>query len=511
MDFRFEDIIRSQLLFSFQHISNHSIWGIMFSMLVFAMLSFSSQIRTYCEDIFTANKVLSSVKLVGTIIDDRFSSRRCFSKRFLSVLHFVSTLKNSENTSTKHVVRKLVEICVDDMDHIAKGTNSDMLVNQEQSVYLTHDIYCKFSIDTDENFNEKTKMKHSVFTITLCSTKKTAFEIQHFLDDCVAKHNEFLQDMLNSKLYNFVYESDESSEFFRKIVFESNKTFDNVFFDDKEDLMQRIDFFETKHDQYKKFGVPHTFGILMHGEPGTGKTSTIKAIANYTKRHIISVPLLKVKDISVLSKLFLSSEIDGVHIPFNKRIYVFEEIDCNGLEGIVKSRALNSSNTVSTPNATELLDLIKDDLLYGKNDVSVSHMNDLVRKLTKSSSMSPQTHNAPKITLGGILELLDGIVETPGRMIIITTNHPEQLDAALVRPGRIDMNICFRRTTRNDIVSMFKLWFNIDLEPSEIQRILPEQFSHAEVCQLFFTFISEPYQVLKHLQNECHQPDTYQK
>ncbi|CAN0389181.1 unnamed protein product, partial [Ectocarpus sp. 13 AM-2016] len=41
----------------------------------------------------------------------------------------------------------------------------------------------------------------------------------------------------------------------------------------------------------------------------------------------------------------------------------------------------------------------------------------------------------------GLLNVLDGVVDTPGRIVIMTTNHPESLDAALIRPGRIDKKI----------------------------------------------------------------------
>jgi chaperone BCS1 len=43
-----------------------------------------------------------------------------------------------------------------------------------------------------------------------------------------------------------------------------------------------------------------------------------------------------------------------------------------------------------------------------------------------------------KLDLAGLLNVLDGVVDCPNRILIMTTNHPEKLDAALIRPGRID-------------------------------------------------------------------------
>jgi chaperone BCS1 len=46
-----------------------------------------------------------------------------------------------------------------------------------------------------------------------------------------------------------------------------------------------------------------------------------------------------------------------------------------------------------------------------------------------------------KLDLAGLLNVLDGVVDSPGRIVIMTTNHPTQLDPALIRPGRINTKI----------------------------------------------------------------------
>ena len=45
----------------------------------------------------------------------------------------------------------------------------------------------------------------------------------------------------------------------------------------------------------------------------------------------------------------------------------------------------------------------------------------------------------PKVTLTGLLNALDGAVGSEGRITFLTTNYLDRLDAALIRPGRVDV------------------------------------------------------------------------
>lgn len=51
------------------------------------------------------------------------------------------------------------------------------------------------------------------------------------------------------------------------------------------------------------------------------------------------------------------------------------------------------------------------------------------------------SYTKDKLNLAGLLNVLDGVVDTPGRILVMTTNHPEKLDPALIRPGRINKRL----------------------------------------------------------------------
>jgi hypothetical protein len=428
------------------------------------LIMFCMSNKKYSKHDFWLFKPKASIVLIGSIINSSFRTRKQYSKRFLSVLHYIHTeLDDKQHTK----VKRLVEICGMEVDEVLSSDDKqdeELLIDQDETLNLGNGIYCKFSIQYNDIPEDQVKMHVTNITCNLLTYRNDIIHLKAFVNDCITKYDAYLKSKLEQNLYLFAYDTEDDMEIFKKVVFKSNKTFDNVFFKQKEPLIERVEFFEKQKHLYEQFGIPHTFGILMHGAPGTGKTSTIKALANHTKRHIISIPLHKVQNISTLSKLFLKEDIDGVNVPFDKRIYVFEEIDCNGMKDVVKARN-NGEGKIS-----DSFDDIQSIMICAKK-------NELAPK--------PRA-----ITLGGILELLDGLMETPGRIIIITTNHPSELDPALIRPGRIDMNIEFDKAQHEDIKAMYKLWYGKELE--DLVGIEEGKHTHAEVCQAFFSCAHDP-------------------
>jgi chaperone BCS1 len=63
-----------------------------------------------------------------------------------------------------------------------------------------------------------------------------------------------------------------------------------------------------------------------------------------------------------------------------------------------------------------------------------------------------------QLNLTGILKVLDGVVDTPGRIVMMTTNHPENVgtDPALIRPGRMDKKIDLGYMAALDVIEMLE-------------------------------------------------------
>ncbi|CAM9298031.1 unnamed protein product, partial [Scytosiphon promiscuus] len=77
-----------------------------------------------------------------------------------------------------------------------------------------------------------------------------------------------------------------------------------------------------------------------------------------------------------------------------------------------------------------------------------------------------------KLDLSGLLNALDGVVDTPGRLVVFTTNVIECLDPALIRPGRIDKPILLGYMKYEAALQMTKHFF-----PEERDSLTDDQKS----------------------------------
>ena len=114
-----------------------------------------------------------------------------------------------------------------------------------------------------------------------------------------------------------------------------SKTFDSLFFDKKDELLKRLDFFLKKEGKYSLKGYPYKLGLLLSGPPGTGKTSFIKAIAHKTGRSILNINLNKVTTNAELYQImfnrqFYIEDSNGyslMQLDYSDVIFVFEDVD----------------------------------------------------------------------------------------------------------------------------------------------------------------------------------------
>jgi len=89
------------------------------------------------------------------------------------------------------------------------------------------------------------------------------------------------------------------------------------------------------------------------------------------------------------------------------------------------------------------------------------------------------------IDLSFLLNLLDGTLESEGRIIAITTNYPERIDKALIRPGRIDMIVHFKKCSLKTLCEMVGSFYDKEIVDTGLAD-LEGKWTPAEINQILF-------------------------
>jgi chaperone BCS1 len=163
---------------------------------------------------------------------------------------------------------------------------------------------------------------------------------------------------------------------------------------------------------YANRGIPYRRGYLLHGPPGTGKSSLSLALAGFFNMRIYIV--------SLSSPNTNEETLGGLFSELPRRcVVLLEDIDSAGL---THTRENDHSNRNSSSD--------DDDDEMEPGQITRGNGNDNKNK-------------SNRLSLSGLLNILDGVASQEGRVLIMTTNHVEKLDKALIRPGRVDMIVEF--------------------------------------------------------------------
>jgi len=162
--------------------------------------------------------------------------------------------------------------------------------------------------------------------------------------------------------------------------------------------------FLTSGAWYRQRGIPHRRGVLLHGPPGCGKTSLILGLSGHLN---LGISILNLSD-AVMTDTVLQARV--ADIPRNT-ILLLEDIDAAFL-----SRDITANNKSAHEGQSQ-------------------------------------------VTLTGLLNALDGVVASDGRLTFLTTNYPERLDPALIRPGRVDIRIHVGYCSTTQIKKLFKNFY----------------------------------------------------
>ena len=386
-------------------------------------------------------------------------------------------IDNIDNNSSIHTIKEYSS----NYHNYELKTECMLMVSQKHHFIIGEHIFARTITQKEASeTREKTIYTCETVLIEIYSSVHPISFVKSYLETITEK---YLHDIRASRTNKrFIYNLSQTTikddqtlfDCWDEYEFESTRTFKSLFFDGKEELMERIQFFLNNKDWYCKIGIPYSIGIGLHGPPGTGKTSLIKAIANHANRDIIILSLKLIKTKKQLEQFFFENRYNRSNKPgsksFDKKIIVFEDIDCIG--DIVLNRDKDKQSTKQIDKSFEDVFKTMDASMYSK---LVSNKLLVEDKFTSDDI----------ITLDDILNMWDGIRETPGRILIMTSNHYHDLDPALIRPGRIDISHEMKNASHQTIRNLYEHLFNHTIDEPSLLLINEYFYSPAELINIY--------------------------
>lgn len=318
--------------------------------------------------------IMLNIKLVFNFFADHFINIFCHSikveessKFYYALQKFVMREKNKKIHNLYY--RNIYDNFID-----GEKDDNNLLYNYGYLIFKFHKNRILMFKQNEAIQNSMTPYKNNKQTIKLYSFGRES--LLKFIDYIVATYQ-------NEKLHYYFNDNGE----IRILGTIMNKTFDNIFLNDdlNKKIRDDIDNFEASEQKYNNLGLKYKRSYLFYGIAGTGKSSLSVAIANYTKRDILSINISKDMTDSTLIRLISTRQ--------KRSIILFEDIDClfEGLE-----------------------------------------------RIQDTNEKKPEL---PKITLSCLLNILDGSYTPNNVIFILTTNHIDKLDPALRRDGRMDLSL----------------------------------------------------------------------
>lgn len=273
-------------------------------------------------------------------------------------IHFNDTIYELQEIKTCEKSRVLDEELSHQVDGLYVVSQKDrFLLNKELEIYA----YANISTNKDDGGGERTQTNTNTYEIMIYSYKSSVQVLHEYIRARTKTYMAGLSEMRQNKqyMYSLVHnkysENSELLQCWSETEFKSSKTFDNVFFENKSQVMEKINFFINNREWYNRNGIPYTLGIGLYGPPGTGKTSFIKALTNYMKnRHLVNMPMTLIQTKKQLNDFYFENRYNQLNksnsVGFENKIIVIEDIDCAGDIVLERSRKSSRTNTTKSKN-----------------------------------------------------------------------------------------------------------------------------------------------------------------
>ena len=334
---------------------------------------------------YTAASASAAGKAAAVYVRSKASRRFCATVNFSSEVYSRYVEKY-----IKHVYKKRNRDGNTYLD-IASGNPSKLEVSLRPtrfSFYLDDMTYCSIRFDRRE-LEDDSKYREELSYVSVTFIGLNAYYHSHRLITFIKAKMKKNRDQ--GRFISANYQSGGGYIYF------PYKSFDEIILKDKKKILTSLDNFRKNHATFQHYGIPYKLGILLYGEPGTGKSSVVKAIISYASDSYECQ--------NQVTYLDLSKNIDLLQRDLR---YIYQ-------------------------NSQDL------DFKQGKR-INIVVMEELDELLPKDREESSKEDEAK---VNAMLQFLDGPMSPENTIILATTNHIDRLDPALIREGRFDLKIKF--------------------------------------------------------------------
>ncbi|KAG5647188.1 hypothetical protein DXG03_001147 [Asterophora parasitica] len=203
----------------------------------------------------------------------------------------------------------------------------------------------------------------------------------------------------------------------------------------KEMLLNDTKDFLKSEKWYADRGIPFRRGYLLHGVPGSGKSSLIHAIAGQLMLDIYVVSL----SASWISDSTLTTLMGRVPA---RCILLLEDLDAAFVRSSTREGGNDEKEKKEGPQDQGQNNNSGGTGIRGGRNRRGEHLSDV-----------------NTLSLSGLLNALDGVAAAEGRLLFATTNHLDRLDPALSRPGRMDVWVEFKNASKWQAEALFRNFF----------------------------------------------------
>lgn len=392
---------------------------------------------------FKTNKVEIIFNTIS--IDSRFKTMHNYTPTGKAIIWYInSIIKNMHNTT-------LIEIDNDtyyipayrdtDFAFLNKDSAKQVdVVTGIDDILIEKNIY--LGIKKYINYSQQSRDITEILEIK--SRKYGPQYLSEFIKNAQDKYTEYIKtDTI--KIFTFT-----KSDSFTMAEADTSQNFENLFFSHKEKILKDLRNLQN-NQKYKKFGIKKKLSYLFSGLPGTGKTSIVTCLAAHLKRHIVNIPISRVKKNSELEQILYTRKYNGITFKRDEVIFLFDEIDSFSDEGLLLK------NKQTEPK----IDTEQKTIIVNNNDSNAKHI-DLTEK------------NSDDLNVGIFLTLLDGNLNQDDMIIIATANDVSKIDPAFKRNGRLE-ELSFEHVGRSEIVEMLEYYFDCKLTQKQKDSICDDR------------------------------------